>query len=170
MFRPTKERVNKVNLSSFELFQIRACVISARKAKQLDATTMFTYSHANTPLGQSERAYYLSYFINTNVVYIWWYLPTLVKHLSCSFIKECMKLTCNRGSSDWIPWKWSLELYQRRPPLKRWWRAHAEYQFAALLSAICRLGHVHLEQNTRPISIQLIKYVLVWWFVPLFQL
>ena len=26
-------------------------------------TTMFTYSHANTPLGQSERAYYLSYFI-----------------------------------------------------------------------------------------------------------
>ena len=38
-------------------------MISARKAKQLDATTMFTYSHANTPLGQSERAYYLSYFI-----------------------------------------------------------------------------------------------------------
>ena len=26
-------------------------------------TTMFRYSHANTPLGQSERAYYLSYFI-----------------------------------------------------------------------------------------------------------
>ena len=25
--------------------------------------TMFTYSHANTPLGQSERAYYFSYFI-----------------------------------------------------------------------------------------------------------
>ena len=38
-------------------------MISARKAKQLDATTMFTYSHANTPLGQSQRAYYLSYFI-----------------------------------------------------------------------------------------------------------
>ena len=38
-------------------------MISAQKAKQLDATTMFTYSHANTPLGQSERAYYLSYFI-----------------------------------------------------------------------------------------------------------
>ena len=39
-------------------------MISARKTKQLDVTTMFTYSHANTPLGQSERAYYLSYFIN----------------------------------------------------------------------------------------------------------
>ena len=26
-------------------------------------TTMVTYSHATTPLGQSERAYYLSYFI-----------------------------------------------------------------------------------------------------------
>ena len=38
-------------------------MISTRKAKQLDATTMFTYSHANTALGQSERAYYLSYFI-----------------------------------------------------------------------------------------------------------
>ena len=66
MFQPTKEWVNKVNLSSFELenfFKFGACVISARKAKQLDATTMFTYSHANTPLGQSERAYYLSYFI-----------------------------------------------------------------------------------------------------------
>ena len=25
---------------------------------------MFTYTHANTPVGQSERAYYLSYFIN----------------------------------------------------------------------------------------------------------
>ena len=44
-------------------FQIRACVISARKAKNLDVTTMFTYSHANTPLTQSERTYYLSYFI-----------------------------------------------------------------------------------------------------------
>ena len=69
MFQPTKEWVNKVNLSSFELenfFKFDACVISARKAKQLDATTMFTYSHANTPLGQSERAYYLSYFINLN--------------------------------------------------------------------------------------------------------
>ena len=69
MFQPTKEWVNKVNLSRFELenfFKFGACVISARKAKQLDATTMFTYSHANTALGQSERAYYLSYFINRN--------------------------------------------------------------------------------------------------------
>ena len=70
MFQPTKEWVNKVNLSSFwtrKLFQSCACVISARKAKQLDATTMFTYSHANTPLGQSERAYYLSYLIKIDL-------------------------------------------------------------------------------------------------------
>ena len=69
MFQRTKEWANKVNLSSFELenfFKFGACVISARKAKQLDATTMFTYSHANTALGQSERAYYLSYFITSN--------------------------------------------------------------------------------------------------------
>ena len=39
-------------------------MISVRKAKHLDATTMFTYSHANSPLSQSERLYYLSYFIN----------------------------------------------------------------------------------------------------------
>ena len=83
-FQRTKEWANKVNLSSFEFenfFKFRACVISARKAKHLDATTMFTYSHANTPLGQSERAYYLSYFINnssrvknipiTELPYIW---------------------------------------------------------------------------------------------------
>ena len=38
-------------------------MITARKAKHLDATKMFTYSHANIPLAQSERAYYLSYFI-----------------------------------------------------------------------------------------------------------
>ena len=71
MFQPAKEWVDKVNLSSFELenlFQICACVISARKAKQLDATTMFIYSHTNTPLGQSERAYYLSYFIINNIL------------------------------------------------------------------------------------------------------
>ena len=60
--------MNKVNLSRFlaqNLFQIRACVISARKEKHLDVTAMFTYSHANTSLGQSERACYLSYFIYT---------------------------------------------------------------------------------------------------------
>ena len=41
-----------------------ACRITARKAKHLDATTMCTYSHANITLAQSERACYLSYFIN----------------------------------------------------------------------------------------------------------
>ena len=50
-----------------KLFQICACLISARKAKHFDTTTMFTYSHANTPLGQSERAYYLSYFIKESI-------------------------------------------------------------------------------------------------------
>ena len=68
-----KEWINKVNLWSFELenfFQIGACVISAREAKHLDVTTIFTYSHANTSLGQSERAYYLSYFIKAGADYL----------------------------------------------------------------------------------------------------
>ena len=34
----------------------------------IGARTMFIYSHANTLLGQSESAYYLSYFINTALV------------------------------------------------------------------------------------------------------
>ena len=42
-------------------------MISARKAKQLGVTTKLTCSHVNTPLGQSERAYYLSYFIVLDV-------------------------------------------------------------------------------------------------------
>ena len=39
-------------------------MISALKGKHLDVTTTLTYSHTNTPLGQSGRAYYLYYFIN----------------------------------------------------------------------------------------------------------
>ena len=57
--------VNKVNLMSFStqnLFQIRACT---RKARHLVVTT---HCHANTPLGQSEHAYYISYFIRLNGV------------------------------------------------------------------------------------------------------
>ena len=42
-------------------------MITVRKAKHLDINTMqVTYSHANTPLGQSESAHYLSYFIIPN--------------------------------------------------------------------------------------------------------
>ena len=39
-------------------------MITAQKVKHLDATAMFTYSHANTSLAQLEHGYYLSYFIN----------------------------------------------------------------------------------------------------------
>ena len=66
MFQATKEWVNKVNLSSFELenfFKFVLARLAREKPNNLTPTTMFTYSHANTPLGQSERAYYLSHFI-----------------------------------------------------------------------------------------------------------
>ena len=46
-----------VEFSTQNPFQIRACMISAQKARHFEVTTAFTYSHANTPLGQSERAY-----------------------------------------------------------------------------------------------------------------
>ena len=35
-----------------------------RGNRKRDVDTIVTYSHASSPLGQSERAYYLSYFIN----------------------------------------------------------------------------------------------------------
>ena len=56
--------VNIVNFSNQKPFSnsclLDACMISERTAKHLDVTTVFTYSHKNRPLGQSERAYYLS--------------------------------------------------------------------------------------------------------------
>ena len=48
-------------------FLTHGAPLRARFASLLDFTTMFTYSHVDTPLGQSERAYYLSYFINIDV-------------------------------------------------------------------------------------------------------
>ena len=59
-----------VEFSTQKRFQIGECVVSARKAKHLDVTTMFTYSLANTPLGQSEHAYYLNYFIK-RLISVW---------------------------------------------------------------------------------------------------
>ena len=57
-------------------------MISTRKAKHPDATTMFTYSHANTPLGQSERTYYLSYFINNIIFSLFQFQNYFIKYLS----------------------------------------------------------------------------------------
>ena len=56
-----------VQFSPQNLFQIHACVISARKAKHLDITTVFAESHLKAVLGPIQSARnYLSYryFIN----------------------------------------------------------------------------------------------------------
>ena len=66
MFQPAKEWVDKVNLSSFELenfFKFVLARLAREKPNNLTPQPCLQYSHANTPLGQSERAYYLSYFI-----------------------------------------------------------------------------------------------------------
>ena len=73
--------------STQKLFQISAFVISEPKAKHLDATTMFTYSHANTPLGQSERLrtklfykYHYGSVMQFNVVdIVTWFIRTYVQ-------------------------------------------------------------------------------------------
>ena len=51
-------RVNKVKLSSFQLKNIIKFVLVrlAREKQNILTPHMFTYSHANTSLGQSERA------------------------------------------------------------------------------------------------------------------
>ena len=59
-----KEWVNKVNLSRFKLENVFKFVLAwlAREKQNILIPHMFIYSHVNTPLGQSERAYYPSYF------------------------------------------------------------------------------------------------------------
>ena len=62
--------VNKVNFTRFStqnLFQIGACVISARRARHLDVTThvyILSCKHVSRPIRARVVAYYLSYFIN----------------------------------------------------------------------------------------------------------
>ena len=83
-----------------KLFQIRACVLSARKAKHLDATTMFRYSHTNTPLlGQSERAYCLSYFIkyrqNISITSLCLCMCRIARELNLSSVMVLHKGVCS---------------------------------------------------------------------------
>ena len=49
--------VNELTISTQNLFLICGSVIRGRSAKPIDVKTVFTYSHAHTPLGQSEHAY-----------------------------------------------------------------------------------------------------------------
>ena len=49
---------------------------------------MFTHSHANTPLGQSERAYYLSYFIKVID-------PSLHKRRKLLILSQEIEQLCN---------------------------------------------------------------------------
>ena len=69
-----KQTCRVLNTKTFS----NSCLHDEReKPNNLSATTMFTYYHANTPLGQSERAYYLSYFIK---LYLRVYLHNLKTH------------------------------------------------------------------------------------------
>ena len=63
---------------------------------------MFTNSHANTPLSQSERAYCLSYFINDNRVSpISWdpsIMRPLLRDIVTQFARESFRICRFRGS------------------------------------------------------------------------
>ena len=45
----------------------------AGRHRKRDVTTVFTYSHLNTPIDKLKRAYYLKYFIKWNVSSIFFY-------------------------------------------------------------------------------------------------
>ena len=66
---------------------------------------MFTYSHANTPLGQSERAYYLSYFMNLDIFagligLICRFFCAIASLLIASRIKTCQQSSGDRSDFD----------------------------------------------------------------------
>ena len=126
-FQLTRKWVNKVNLltnfSTQNLVQILACVISTRKAKHTDVTTMLTYSHANTPIGQSERAYYMSYFIQqfmqcVTLLLIYvdtglqeLYLPLLVMGIHCTM----WWVWKDNYYASWSSWKWEYQWSWDKP-------------------------------------------------------
>ena len=84
--------------------------LAREKKKHFDVTTMFTYSQANTPLGQSERAYCLSYFIKY-LSKIYFHLRWLHKSGPRIFLNHCFSgifLLLRSNTSWWIPRKkWS---------------------------------------------------------------
>ena len=59
---------------------------------------MFTYSHTNTPVGQSERVYYLSCFLKTYNKY-----PVIVNNLYGIFLE-----ISNQHSVDFVDLKCSI--------------------------------------------------------------
>ena len=96
---------------STHFFQIRAWVISARREKQLDVTTMFTDFHAkNTPLGQSERAYYPSFFFffffKQNSLYLFWIelIPVLTPNEILVLVGNFILVSCKLKRS-FVPYR-----------------------------------------------------------------
>ena len=69
---------------------------------------MFTNSHANTPLSQSERAYCLSYFINDNRVSPVSWDPSIVRPLLRDIVTQFA-----RESFRILPLSWFLYEYER---------------------------------------------------------
>ena len=94
-------------------------MISARKAKQLNATTLFTYSHANTPLGQSECAYYRSYLTRNTYLAIMYRsnrsfnMPPRATPRTFDFFENyCWNSPlpgpkCRSNAPHWGPFRWS---------------------------------------------------------------
>ena len=100
-FKPTREWINKVNLSSFRLkiFFKFVLVWSARENQNI-LRHSHVYIRSNTPLGQSERAYYLSYFIKE----VSRYFPSLYRYIVTSISPT--KQTTFRDTTGGVLAKW----------------------------------------------------------------
>ena len=93
---------------------------------------MFTYSRANTPLGQSERAYYLSYFIKVNQQCMRikkekkkknikaacleraQQLPTLLGQQCWESLRACLAVVCKRTGCNNSQQVWDLQCLKGR--------------------------------------------------------
>ena len=100
-----------VEFSTRKRLEIRAWVIGARKPIHLDVKTMFTDSHVNTPLGQCERAYYLSYWGRQKEPATYSWSAAFFKCIATFFLDLFTFLCCNcmhgmNGIRPRRPWCW----------------------------------------------------------------
>ena len=71
----------------------------AGRHRKRDVTTMFTYSHLNTPIDQWERAYYLKYFIKCRIPYLH---SAVVQRTEPQAENWVPKAPARQGTSFWV--------------------------------------------------------------------
>ena len=153
-FKPTREWINKVNLSSFRLkiFFKFVLVWSARENQNI-LRHSHVYIRSNTPLGQSERAYYLSYFIKE----VSRYFPSLYRYIVTSISPT--KQTIFRDTTGGFPARWrrrserrnSILMTRHYPDLGS--EASSVWKFCAHFSDVISKGNAGVVAKCRLFSL-----------------